>query len=220
VPEASRLLDATRKALAADPDLLYEMAHLYDRVGQKPMTEQVLREVLRLDPNHPGAANDLGYTLGEDGRDLEEAERLTRQAVAADPVNPSFLDSLGWVLYKRGRFDEARQELGRAVEASQSKGEDVDPIVLDHLGDATYRAGDAPAAAERWKQALRQLSGQGGEGESAGGAGAAGAAGSAGSEGAGATPEGEHASLRLRLERKTKQIDAAQPASVAPVAVP
>ena len=31
-------------------------------------------------------------------------------------------------------------------------------------------------------------------------------------------PEADEASLRLRLERKTKQLDAAQPASVAPVA--
>ena len=112
------MLDAARAAVADDADFLYEVAHLYERVGQKSMTEQVLRDVLTLDPAHASAANDLGYTLGEDGRELERAESLTRKAVEADPSNPSFLDSLGWVLYKRGRFEEARQALARAVELS------------------------------------------------------------------------------------------------------
>ena len=35
-------------------------------------------EVLRLDPSHPGAGNDLGYVMTEQGRSLTEAESLIR----------------------------------------------------------------------------------------------------------------------------------------------
>jgi tetratricopeptide (TPR) repeat protein len=191
--EAAGVLDATRAALADDPDLLYEVAHLYERIDQKAVTEQVLRELLRLDPSHASAANDLGYTLAEDGRDLEEAETLVRRAVQRVPGNASFLDSLGWVLYKRGRFDEARRSLLQAVGASKAGGGDPDPLVLDHLGDAIYRAGDGEGAAARWNEAIRRLA-----------------------AGRGAGRE-ELKALRLQLERKTKQAAAGQPVTVAPV---
>jgi len=193
--DGSRVLDATRAALADDADLLYEVAHLYDRVGQKSTTEQVLRDVLRLDPSHASAANDLGYTLSEDGRALDEAEALTRRAVDADPANPSFLDSLGWVQYKRGRFDEARQTLERAVAASGGRGGGPDPVVLDHLGDALCRAGDLQAAAGRWKQAGERIA---------------------------STPNAagrdDLKALRLQVDRKTRQAESGQPVSVAPLA--
>jgi tetratricopeptide (TPR) repeat protein len=195
VPEATRVLDAARAALADDPDLLYEVAHLYERLGQKGTSEEVLADVLRLDPSHASAANDLGYTLADDGRDLDRAEALARKAVGANPANASFLDSLGWVLYKQGRFDDARQALARAVELSRSRGAEPDPVVLDHLGDVLYRAGDGAAAAEHWKQALQRLAAL-----------------------PGAAARDDLKTLRLQLKRKARQAEAGQPVSVAPVA--
>jgi tetratricopeptide (TPR) repeat protein len=195
--DATRVLDATRAAVGAgsdaDPDLLYEVAHLYTLAGQAQASEQVLRDVVRLDPAHAAASNDLGYVLADEGRDLEAAEAMTRRAVDAEPGNGSFLDSLGWVLYKRGRLEESRRALGRAVELSEAPG--PDPVVLDHLGDALYQLGDAAAAADHWKRAVKRL---------------------------GEMPDGERqrdelAKLRLRLDRKTRQADAGQPVSVAPV---
>lgn len=193
--DASRVLDATRAAVGDDADTLYQVSHLYHGVEQKGMAEKVLREVLRLDPSHPGAANDLGYALAEDGRDLDQAEELVRRGVEGEPSNPSFLDSLGWVLYKRGRFDEARQSLLRAVELSAARGAEADPVVLDHLGDALYRAGDAAGAAQRWHQAARGLA-----------------------LAPDSSSRDDSKSLRLQLERKTKQLDAGHPVTVAPVA--
>jgi tetratricopeptide (TPR) repeat protein len=213
--EATRVLDATRAAVAADADLLYQVAHLYGRVGQKATTEAVLREALALEPNHAPAANDLGYSLAEEGRDLEQAEALARLAVAAEPGNASFLDSLGWVLYKRGRFDEARQHLERSVGAGASGAaadapggaetgvgpgapaadDGPDAVVLDHLGDTLYRQGNEAAAGAQWERAARRIL---------------------------AMPPEERdrddlKQLRLQLERKRKQLEAGQPVSVAPV---
>jgi tetratricopeptide (TPR) repeat protein len=194
--DAARVLDAARAAVADDADLLYEVAPLYGRVGQKEMTEQVLRDVLGVDPAHASAANDLGYTLADEGRELERAEALVRRAVEGDPANASFLDSLGWVLYKRGRFAESRDALAKAVETSSARGAEPDPVVLDHLGDALYRAGDGAAAAGRWKEAADRIA---------------------------TTPNAaareDLKALRLQLERKTKQSQSGQPVTVAPVAV-
>src|SRR5204863_1615243 len=114
--DAVRVLDAARAAAAADePDVLYDLSLLYALVQQKQTAEDVLQQVLTLDPSNPSANNDLGYTWAEQGRDLERAEALTRTAVNAQPENPSLLDSLGWVLYKRGRFQESRDVFERAI---------------------------------------------------------------------------------------------------------
>jgi predicted Zn-dependent protease len=199
--EAIRALDATRGAVADDPDLLYQVAHLYERVGQKATTEQVLAEALKLEPGHAPAANDLAYTLAEEGRDLGRAESLARLAVAAEPQNASFLDSLGWVLYKRGKLAEARERLERsAAEGGDLADDDAggagpDPVVLDHLGDTIYRLGDAKAAGAQWDLAATRLA---------------------------AMPPDERdrddlKQLRLQLERKRKQLEAGQPVSAAPL---
>src|SRR5207253_10726443 len=115
LPDASRVLDAARSAVGNDPDLLYYLAHLYERVEQKQTCERMLEQVLQIDPRHAAANNDLGYMWSDEGRELDKAERMIRIALAEEPDNESFLDSLGWVLYKRGKFAEARDYFEQAV---------------------------------------------------------------------------------------------------------
>jgi tetratricopeptide (TPR) repeat protein len=196
--EAIRVLDATRAAVNQDPDLLYQVAHLYERVGQKATTEKVLADVLALEPGHAPAANDLGYTLAEDGRDLERAESLARLAVGAEPANASFLDSLGWVLYKRGKLAEARENLQKSAESTggEEAAAGPDPVVLDHLGDAIYRLGDVAAAGEQWGRAVKRLADMPAD----------------------QRDRDDLKQLRLQLDRKRRQLDAGQPVSTAPVA--
>lgn len=189
---ASRALDATRTAGANDPDLLYFVANLYTRIGQREMTEQVLADVLKVDARHPAASNDLGYSWADQGKNLDRAEELVRVAVAAEPDNQSFLDSLGWVLYKRGKFAEARQALDEAIGTSSLP----DPIVLDHLGDTLYRLDLKADASKQWKHSQQRL----------------------GDVGSLADERDELRQLRLQLEQKLKQVQAGQPATVAPTA--
>jgi tetratricopeptide (TPR) repeat protein len=188
------MIDAARKALAEDPDALYRVAALYARVGQRDTNEAVLREVLHVDPTHPPASNDLGYTLADRGAELPQAESLIRQAVNAEPDNPSVLDSLGWVLYKRGKFAEAKPPLEKAAAGDAAQ---VDPVVLDHLGDVLYRLGEKEAAGKSWDQALAKLKPES-------------------NEGADAARE-ETKELRANLDNKSKQLKANQPVTVSPV---
>ncbi len=185
--DASRVLDTVRSAAAGDPEVLYAVAHLFARIEQKETSEQVLQQVLHLEPDHPPASNDLGYTWGEAGKNLDQAEALTRQAVKSEPDNQSFLDSLGWVLYKRGKFDEARRYLQEAIGMGEP-----DPVILDHMGDLLYRQGDAKAAGERWQQASERLDDS-------------------------EEDRGDLKQLRLQLEKKNKQLKGSQPVNVAPV---
>jgi tetratricopeptide (TPR) repeat protein len=214
VDEASRVLDAARAAAADEPDVLYDLSQAYNRLGQRQTAEDVLQQVLKLDPLHAGASNDLGYAWAVQGRNLGEAEALARVAVTAEPDNAALLDSLGWVLYKRGRFDEAREALEQAVGpaflAGLTGGDDaatrearVDPVLLDHLGDVMYRLHNAEAAGKLWERSWARLG-----------------------EMVGAPPDRdgdlreELVPLRLELQQKQRQLKAGRPVTVAPVAEP
>jgi tetratricopeptide (TPR) repeat protein len=124
--------------------------------------EAELRAVLDADPDHPGAANDLGYHLADQGRNLDEAERLVRLAIAVDaadrrktadpdPHNAAYLDSLGWVLFRKGKSAEAKDWLEKAAALPDGA---ADGTVRDHLGDVCFRLGDKPAAKAHWEAAL------------------------------------------------------------------
>jgi tetratricopeptide (TPR) repeat protein len=187
VAEATRVLDATRAAVASDPDLLYNVAQLYAHLDQKQTCEDVLQQVVRIDPAHASASNDLGYTWADQGRNMAEAESLIRVAVNAEPDNESFLDSLGWVLYKRGKFDEARRYLEQAVGPAAFP----DPVVLDHLGDTLYRLSRNDDATKQWQRSLKGI----GEGE---------------------PDRDDLKQLRIQLIQKLKEAESHKPVDVAP----
>lgn len=153
IAEADRVIADLRRTAAGDSDLLYQVSQLYVKINDPKSAESVLEEALKVDPQHSSAANNLGYYLAEQGRDLDRAEKLVRIAVEAEPDNQAFLDSLGWVMYKRGRFESAREFLEKAVAQTISP----DPVVLDHLGDAYYRLGHQDDAVKRWEQARVRL---------------------------------------------------------------
>lgn len=130
--------------------------------AKKPReAEAILRAMLDDDADDASACNDLGYHLADQGRNLDEAERLVRHALlldrierrksgSAEPESAAYRDSLGWVLFRRGKLPEAKAELEAALALSDGA---TDPVVWDHLGDVLFRSGDKTGAKEKWTQA-------------------------------------------------------------------
>jgi tetratricopeptide (TPR) repeat protein len=191
LPDATRVLDAARASAGNDVDSLYHIGALYTRIGQKETTEQVLQQIVQIDPHHAPASNDLGYGWAEQGKNLVRAEALVRVAVQNEPDNSSFLDSLGWVLYKRGQFTKAREQLELAVNDASFP----DPVVLDHLGDTLYRLDKKSEATAQWKRAQERMGKTGGDDD-----------------------RDDLKQLRLQLQQKIKQAESGQPVGVSPVA--
>jgi tetratricopeptide (TPR) repeat protein len=144
----------------------YTLSNVYSQAKNYPGAEEQLDRIIKDHPEEPTAYNDLGYLWADQGRNLEEAEKLIRKALELDRAqkikgphvepdsdqdNAAYVDSLGWVLFRRGRLDEARRELERA--ASLAGGTD-DPVVLDHLGDVYARLHDLPRARTTWQKAV------------------------------------------------------------------
>jgi tetratricopeptide (TPR) repeat protein len=128
--------------------------------------ERILEEVLSVDPSHPGANNDLGYSWADRGVRLEEAERFIEIAFAKEPKNTAYLDSLGWVRYKRGQLEDTRDDpvepgefgaITLLIEASNDRAGRTDPVILDHLGDALWRAERHDEAVKAWQRAVQAV---------------------------------------------------------------
>ncbi|MBI1374241.1 MAG: tetratricopeptide repeat protein [Phycisphaera sp.] len=134
------------------PDLYYLKALVYHEKKEPKNAEQALLSVLKVDPNHAAANNDLGYLWADEGRNLDKALEMVTIAVTAEQENAAYLDSMGWVLYKLGRYDEAV----RRLEEARTKPRGTDAVILEHLGDALWRSGKKDEAKTQWQAAMTQ----------------------------------------------------------------
>lgn len=154
---------------AVKADGAYALANALSGAGRDQAAEAMYRESLRLDPNHVGSLNDLGYRLLVADREIERAHEMIEKAVRAEPERAAYVDSLGWARYKLGViFDDRDPETGedrsgavslitRALALLQKdRAEMVElasPVIVDHLGDACWAAGDHETAARHWELA-------------------------------------------------------------------
>jgi tetratricopeptide (TPR) repeat protein len=144
----------------------YSLSNVYSTAKRSAEAAEQLQLILEQDPNDATANNDLGYMWADEGKNLEEAEKLIRKALSlehdertkgksvgpdSDRENAAYVDSLGWVLFRLGRLPEARKELERAV--TYADGRD-DPVVWDHLGDVCARLNDPARARACWQKAV------------------------------------------------------------------
>jgi tetratricopeptide (TPR) repeat protein len=142
----------------------YTLSSIYSTGRDYSKAEEQLQLILKDDPNDATANNDLGYQWADQGKNLDEAERMIRKALALDAEqrktlvderdekeNAAFLDSLGWVLFRRGQLEPARRWLEKAASAMEGQ---EDPVMWDHLGDVYFRLELNEKARDAWQKAL------------------------------------------------------------------
>lgn len=127
------------------------LSNVYVANGELKKGEEILEEVFRENPDDISINNDLGYLYADQGKNLEQAEKMIRKAVEAEPENGAYLDSLGWVLFRLGKAEEALPFIQQAVEKGQGVG---DETLHEHLGDILDKLGRAADAMASWKTAL------------------------------------------------------------------
>jgi tetratricopeptide (TPR) repeat protein len=147
---ALAVFDAGLRMLPDDGELMYARALMLAEAGRHDDMERDLRRMIELDPNDADALNALGYTLADQGRNLDEAAALLARAVKITPDSAALLDSLGWLAYRRGDLDGALEKL-RAAHARLD-----DPEVSAHLGEVLWRKGERDEARRIWAAALER----------------------------------------------------------------
>jgi tetratricopeptide (TPR) repeat protein len=141
----------------------YMLSNVYVQTGEMEKSEQALEQILKEHPDDTAANNDLGYLWADQGKNLEQAEKMIRKALdrysaEREPGEPeknaAYLDSMGWVLYKLGRPDEAAKFLEEAISIQEGA---EDGTIVDHLGDVYMRLKQTAKAKELWLKAQKIL---------------------------------------------------------------
>jgi tetratricopeptide (TPR) repeat protein len=138
-------------------DELEKLAHsglsvIYVNKDDFTHAEAELEIVYKKFPDDAGVNNDLGYLYADQGKKLDQAERMVRKALNEEPENYAYRDSLGWVLFKKGKVKEA---LGPITKAAADPLGLADPTIQDHLGDVYFRLHEYAKARTAWDQAAK-----------------------------------------------------------------
>lgn len=129
--------------------LYFDRGVTLERTGKWKQSVPDFEKALEKEPEQADVLNYLGYTLVDNGEDVDKGFALIQKAIGLDPEAGYIVDSLGWGHYKLGQYDKAVQELERAVEL-----EPGEPAINDHLGDAYWQVGRKLEARFQWERVL------------------------------------------------------------------
>lgn len=148
-------------------DLAYTAGAMASAFERPEQAEAYLTLSLSFDPEHGWSNNDLGYMLTERGERIQDAGQMLETAARVLPNEASVIDSLGWLRYKQGVLEDEKdpqtQEVSRRgaisilVRANRLDTQRSNATILEHLGDALWRAGRKEHAVETWLGAENML---------------------------------------------------------------
>ena len=133
----------------ADPDFVYEMAMLAEKMGRPAETERLLRELIASKPDYQHSYNALGYSLAQRNVRLPEARQLILRALDLAPDDPFISDSLGWVEFRSGDLEQAARILESAFKTRP------DAEIAAHLGEVLWTMGRHEQALSIWREGAR-----------------------------------------------------------------
>ena len=134
-------------------DIAFQWSLLVDSVGNEEKSEQLMFEVLKINPDHGPVNNQIGYRWVMRGKNLEKATTMIKRALKVEPENGAYMDSLGWAYYKLGQYEDAVVWLEKATETSDGEY----PVILSHLGDAYWELDRRGDAVRVWEKARLKL---------------------------------------------------------------
>lgn len=146
---AYRLLQDAITRYPQEPDLVYDLAMVAERMGNLNEMEQLLRQIIARHPDYYNAYNALGYTLANQNVRLSEARDLITKALELAPNDPYIMDSLGWLEFRLGNTTEALRLLQGAYKARP------DAEIAAHLGEVLWSLNRKEEAHAIWNEATR-----------------------------------------------------------------
>jgi tetratricopeptide (TPR) repeat protein len=137
------------KAHPNDASALAVLGTLEEARGDEPKAVAYYKRSLQIQPQQPIAANNLAYTMLENGQNVDVALTYAQTARQAMQHSPNTADTLAWAYYNKGIYGFARDLLKDAVTAEPN-----DAAMQYHLGMVYDKLRDKPDAVIHLKKAL------------------------------------------------------------------
>ena len=126
----------------------YELALRHHRAGNVQEAEHLYRQILQVQPRHPGVLNHLGIIAHQQGKN-DFALDLIRQALAVVPNYPEAYDNLGNVLKSKGLLDQAITAYRSAIVLMPRSA-----MTRNNLGLALLQGGQLNQAISAFREAI------------------------------------------------------------------
>ena len=148
--EALTAATAAQQIWPSDDEIAYVYGSVLDSLGRKREALAMMESIVARNPEDYQALNYVGYSLAEQGKDLDRAVLLLEAALKQAPDHAYILDSLAWAHFRRGENAEAWALVRRAT----SLPDGGDPTIWEHYGDIANAQGLKNEARTGWERAL------------------------------------------------------------------
>lgn len=149
LPESLDLLKQAYARNPAFPGLALQLALTHEAMGDWRSAVPLYEAILKQDPNHLIALNNLAYRYADMGKDLDAALTYAQRAQQRAPTSDDVMDTLAWV-YIRKNLNDTAISLLKPLIAKQPR----NPLFHYHLGLALLQKGDRAAARQSLQTAL------------------------------------------------------------------
>jgi tetratricopeptide (TPR) repeat protein len=138
------------QAAPADPRPLLQLGLLMDGTGRRDQSKPIYEQILKIQPDHPIALNNLAFIKAEEGQDLDEALTMAQRARQGMPNSPDVMDTLGWIYLKKNLSDDAIRTFKQLLATQPNRAS-----YHYHYGMALLQKGDKPSAKKELETAIR-----------------------------------------------------------------
>jgi tetratricopeptide (TPR) repeat protein len=147
--ESFKVLTRGLEKFPDQPELLYQGALIADKLNKTETFEQLIRNLIKVEPENAHSYNALGYSWLERNVRIKEAMALVEKAYKLAPDDAAIIDSMGWGYFRLGQYDKSVEFLNRAYKANP------DPEIAAHLGEALWVKGDQTNAKKIWTESVQ-----------------------------------------------------------------
>ncbi len=145
-------VDTFRRCSQAAPSettCLMQLGMIFEGTGKQDQAKPIWEQILKIDPSHPVALNNLAFIKAQEGVDLDQALTMSQRARQSMPNSPEVSDTLGWIYIKKNLSEDAVRVF-KDLTAQSPK----NPVFHYHYGMALLQKGDKPSAKREFEAAL------------------------------------------------------------------
>jgi len=138
------------QAAPGDARPLLQLGLLMDGTGRRDQAKPIYEQILKIQPDHPIALNNLAFIKAEEGQDLDAALTMAQRARQGMPNSPDVMDTLGWIYLKKNLSDDAVRTFKELLATDPNRA-----TYHYHYGMALLQKGDKPSAKRELEAAIR-----------------------------------------------------------------